>query len=127
MSSPVRTSLMWLARALPTALVLGGLAALAVWGARNDWKLPPLASRRKAPEEKKDKEDEGPLSPGSVTLSSEQNAANAGSRRRPRGSRPCAARSPPPPYWRSTSASTPTCRLGHPAPPGGPSSRRATE
>src|SRR5262245_56244814 len=81
MSSPVRTSLMWLARAVPTALVLGGLAALAVWGSRNDWKLPPLASLRKAPEEKKDKkekEDEGPLSPGPVTLASEQDAANAG-------------------------------------------------
>jgi cobalt-zinc-cadmium efflux system membrane fusion protein len=27
---------------LPTLLILGLLAALAVWGARNDWKLPPL-------------------------------------------------------------------------------------
>src|SRR5262245_23961906 len=82
MASRVRTSLVWLARALPTALVLAGLGALAWWGARNDWQLPSLAALRGRKEEKKEKkeepEDEGPLRPGLVSLSSETTAAQAG-------------------------------------------------
>jgi cobalt-zinc-cadmium efflux system membrane fusion protein len=38
----VRKAVVWIAVRLPTALTLALLAGLAVWGSRNDWKLPAL-------------------------------------------------------------------------------------
>jgi cobalt-zinc-cadmium efflux system membrane fusion protein len=44
MSAWIRKLVLGALAGLPTLLILGVLAGVAVWGARNDWKLPPLPS-----------------------------------------------------------------------------------
>src|SRR5262245_31498386 len=83
MSSNLRASLGWLTRSVPTVLVLAGLAALFVWGARTGWKLPSLAELRgkekeKDPKKGDKKDDDDLLTPGSVSLSSDKDATGAG-------------------------------------------------
>src|SRR5262245_11390512 len=77
MASRTPAVLAWLARQVPTLLVLGGLVALWMWGTDNDWKLP----SRKPPEEKQ-KPDEGGgdslLDPGPITLPGEDAVRIAG-------------------------------------------------
>src|SRR5262245_10560424 len=68
--------IVWVARQVPTLIVLAGLAGLFLWGAANDWKLPFLS----APEEKEEKkEPDGPSGfPGRLKLDDEDSAENAG-------------------------------------------------
>src|SRR5262245_35923154 len=67
----------WLARQVPTLLVLAALAGLYWWGSQNNWKLPFLSAPEE--EEEKKKEPEGPSGfPGRINLDDEDSAEAAG-------------------------------------------------
>jgi cobalt-zinc-cadmium efflux system membrane fusion protein len=66
----------WLARQVPTLLVLAALIGLYHWGSLNDWKLPFLATPE---EEEKKKEGDGPSGfPGRIKLDDDDSADAAG-------------------------------------------------
>jgi cobalt-zinc-cadmium efflux system membrane fusion protein len=68
MFSHARAWLGVLSRQVPTVLVLAALAALGIWGARNDWQLPPwLRPKQEEPEKKEEEPDEG-VSPRPVEV-----------------------------------------------------------
>ena len=68
MASRVLGVLGWLARQVPTVLVLGGLVALWLWGASTGWKLD---SRKPPDDDKGEKSSASLLEPGPVELSAE--------------------------------------------------------
>jgi hypothetical protein len=41
---PIATALIWLSRAIPTAVVVTALGGLALWGHFSDWKLPKFSA-----------------------------------------------------------------------------------
>jgi cobalt-zinc-cadmium efflux system membrane fusion protein len=68
----VRAVLAFLLRQIPTVLVLGGLAAVFVWGASNEWRLPFTSPKEEKKPEEKPEEGDPALSV------SEEGARNAG-------------------------------------------------
>jgi cobalt-zinc-cadmium efflux system membrane fusion protein len=76
MSSRIKAVLAWLAKQVPGVVVLGGLAALGVWGHHSGWKLPSPTTWGKE-EEKEEKKDEG-KDPGAIVLADDDSARDAG-------------------------------------------------